>query len=234
MVSSGTFYGTVAVLVALLLASSTFALLYFNGYQQEASQNQMYVSELGTALTSYRSLASSYNSSIDEYNATLYLLVGALANLNTSTPAYRNASLALASLWASYQHLASFGGRRALAYEARMLVEYGNGTRVWFNNTSVQPGWNAYVTTVVLLDGRVVAQWYPAGYFGQGEPGEHFVTGIAGVPQTATKSWFFWQYGGGKWSASVAGADELQIVNGTTFAWTLCSYDAGYNPSCAP
>ena len=232
MVSRGTFYGVVVVFVALLLVSSTLTLVYFNEYQQEASLNQSHVDELDAALGSYRTLAASYNSSIGEYNQTLSLLAGALASLNTTTPAYHDASVDLSSLWASYQRLAAFGGRRALAYEVRMLVDFGNGTRAWFNDTSVQPGWNGYIATLVLLDGKVEAQWYPAGYFGSGTPGEHFVTGVDGVPQSSTKSWFFWEYSGGGWSVSSSGADELQIVNGTTFAWALCSYDANFNPTC--
>jgi hypothetical protein len=234
LVSRGMFYGISVTFVALILVSSTLALVYFNDYQQEASQNQVYVSELGSALASYRSLAASYNSSIGDYNRTLSLLVVALANLNTSLPAYRNASMALSSLWTSYQRLADFGGRKALVYEVRMLVDYGNGTRTWYNDTSIQPGWNGYVVTLVLLDGQVEGSWYPSGYFGQGVPGEHFVTGIDGVSQTPSMSWFVWQFDGRKWNLFPSGADELQVVNGTSFAWTLCSYDANFNPACSP
>jgi len=227
MPSKGVFYGTVTVLVAFLLVTSTFAVLYYNQYQQEVLQNQRYVGELNAALASYRSLSGSYDTSLRDYNTTLSLLVAAVANLNTSTPAYRNASVAISSLWISYRALARVAGEHVLTYAARMLVDYGNGIRHWYNDTAIKPGWNAYVVTLVLLEGNVQATWYP-------QFGEHFVTGINGVPSTASKSWFIWEYAGGGWTASQTGADQIPMHNGTTIAWTLCGYDVSFNPTCKP
>ena len=227
MVSKGVFYGVVVTLVALLLITSTFAFIFHNDYQQETSQNQKYVKELDTALQSYRSLSTSFNSSLKEYGTTLSLLAGAVANLNTTTPAYHNASAALSALWASYRELSSAGGHRLLVYGVHMVVNFGNGTRRWYNDTSAQPGWNGYVVTLVLLRGNVQAAWYP-------QYGEHLVTGLGGVSQTTTKSWFLWTVNGGKLTPSQTGVDQLQIINGTSFAWTLCAYDANYNPTCSP
>jgi len=227
LVSKGAFYGIVVTFVALLLISSALALVYFNEYQQEVAQNNSYVGELNTALASYRSLSGSYNTSLSGYGTALSLLTTAIANLNTSTPAYRNASVALATLWTSYQKLASFSGRRALVYAVNMLVDFGNGTRRWYNDTRILPGWNGYVASLVLLNGNVQAAWYP-------QYGEHLVTGIDGVPQTASTSWFVWQFGHGGWTPSQTGADQLRINNGTVIAWTLCGYDINYNPTCSP
>jgi type II secretory pathway pseudopilin PulG len=227
VVSKGTFYGVVITLVALLLISSALTVVYYNDYQQGASQNQKYVQELNTALAHYRSLSSSFNSSLSDYGTTLNLLATAVANLNTSTPAYRNASLALSSLWSSFEKLSSSGGHRALVYGVHMLVNFGSGTRRWYNDTATQPGWNGYVVTLVVLNGNVQATWYPL-------YGEHLVTGIGGVSQSTTKSWFLWSFTGGKWASSQTGADQLHINNGTSFAWALCSYDANFNPTCTP
>ena len=215
------------MLIALLVVSGTSAVIYYGQYQTEASQNQRYVRELNTALASYRSLSGSFNSSISDYGRTLTLLSSAVANLNTSTPAYRNASVSLASLWSSYQQLSRLSGRRALVYSVHLLVDLGNGTRRWFNNTSIQPGWNGYVATLVLLKGNLEAAWYP-------QYGEHFVTAVDGVMQNSKASWFFWDYGGGNWNVAQTGADGLMVDNGTSIAWTLCGYDINYNPSCSP
>jgi len=212
---------------ALLLISSTFALVYYSDYQQASSQSGSYAGELGTALASYRSLSGDYNSSLRDYNTTLSLLATAVANLNTSTPAYVNASAALAKLWDSYQQLANISGRRTLAYTVNLLVDFGNGTLMWYNDTSTQPGWNGYVASLVVLKGNVQATWYP-------QYGEHFVTGIEGVPSTPSTSWFVWKFGGGGWSSSQTGADQMEVNNGTTIAWTLCTYDSSYNPTCSP
>lgn len=223
----GAVYGMAALFVALLIVSSTAALYYYGQSQQSGSQSQEYVGELATALTSYRSLSVQYNASLADYNTTLSLLAGAVANLNTSTPAYRNASLELSSLWRSYQQLASFSGRKALAYGVHLLVDFGNGTRRWYNDTSVQPGWNGYVATLVLLRGNLQAAWYP-------QYGEHLVTAVGGVSQTTSTSWFFWEFGGGAWTLSSTGADELQVYNGTSIAWALCGYDSNFQPTCVP
>jgi hypothetical protein len=234
MPSKGAFYGVVVLFLALLIISSSMALYYYGEGLQTSSQNQKYVEELDTALASYRSLSAKYNASLSDYNATLSLLAGAVANLNTTAPAYRNASLELSSLWNAYQQLASFSGRRVLAYEVNMLLDFGNGTSRWYNDSAAQPGWNGYVTTLVLLKGNVQAVWYPAGSFGPGTEGEHFVTGLDGVSQTSSAYWGIWQFSGGNWSYLETGADLMEIHNGTTFAWALCSLDASYHPTCTP
>jgi len=234
MPSKGVSYGVVAVFLALLIISSSFALYYYEEGQQTTSQNQKYVEELATALASYRSLSAKYNASLGDYNATLSLLTTAVANLNTSTPAYRNASLELSSLWNSYQQLAGFSGRKVLVYDVNLLMDFGNGTVRWYNDSAAQPGWNGYVTTLVLLSGKVQALWYQAGSFGPGTPGEHFVTGLDGVSQTSSMYWGIWQFSGGSWSYLETGADLMEIHNGTTFAWALCGLDASYHPTCIP
>lgn len=226
-VAKGVFYGTVILLVALLIISATVATVYYGQYQSEASQNQRHVDELNTALANYRSLSGSFNSSLEDYNSTLSLLAQAVGSLNTSTPAYQNASVALSSLWNSYQQLAAANGRKALVYDVKLLIDFGNGSLRWYNDSSAQPGWSGYVTTLVLLKGNVQAVWYP-------QYGEHFVTGLDGVSQTSLMYWGIWQYGGGKWSYIQVGADDLDVQNGTTIAWALCSLNASYHPTCTP
>ncbi len=202
------------------------ALLYYNQYQQQASETQRYVSEVQAALASYRSLSSDNRAALAGYNTTISLLADAVANLNTSTQAYHDASGALSTLWSRYLTL-SGNGSGSYVYSARMLVDFGNGTRHWFNDTQIQPGWNAYVATVVLLGGRVQASWYP-------QYQEHFVEGLDGVASGQSNSWFVWEYGKGGWQLSQTGADPIQVFNGTAFAWTLCGYDSNFNPTCTP
>lgn len=225
--SKPAFYGVIVVLVALLLISSSFAAVYYGEYQQESSIDRKHQAELSLALANYQSLLSLYNFSLAGYNQTLSLLAEAVSNLNTSTPAYRAAAADLASLWSTYQGLANGNGHRALVYSVRMLVDYGNGTRRWYNDSAAQPGWNGYVVSLVLLEGNAQATWYP-------QYGEHFVTGINGVNQTSSESWFVWEFDNGRWVPSAMGSDQLRIVNGTVLAWTLCGYDASFNPTCMP
>jgi hypothetical protein len=225
--SKGILYGIFAVLAALLVVSASVAVLYYGEYQTQVSQNQQSLSELRTALSNYDSLARSYNSSLRDYNSTLSLLATAVANLNTTTPAYRNASLALTSLWNSYLQLSSFSGRNVLTYGVHMLVYYENGSVTWYNDTMIQPGWNAYVVTLVLLNGRVGAIWYP-------EFQEHLVLSLNGVSSGQSDSWFVWVRNGNQWKVSPTGAEGIPIYNETVFAWTLCGYDSSFNPTCTP
>ena len=221
-----TFYGIAVVLVAFLLIVSTLAASYYYQDQQALSQNQSYAKELDTALASYRSLSGSFNSSLGDYSVTLSLLATAVANLNTSTPAYANASAALNSLWKSYQALSASGGRRALFYQVDILVDYGNGTRRWINSTQVQPGWNGYVDTLVAFNGMVQATWYP-------DYGEHIITGLQGVSDTSSQDWFLLTYNRtASWQLAQVGVDEIPIVNGTAFAWLFCSANSNYLPTC--
>ena len=227
MVARGTFYGVVTVLVAALLVTSSLAVFYYYRYQDQGSASQEYADELATALQRYNTLSASFSLSLQDYKETLSLLADAVANFNTSTPAYQNASAALSSLWSSYQALAGASGTGVMAYQVSMLVDYGNGTRRWYNDSAVEPGWNAYVVTLVLLDGSVQAAWYP-------QYGEHFVTGLNGVAGTGSNSWFVWVHDSGGWTASQTGADYIRVHNGTIFAWTLCGFDSDFSPACRP
>lgn len=216
----------VAVLLAALLVSLTFGGVYFGQYNRSSAQNRVYARELDAALSNYNSLAGRFNASLKDDNATLSLLAAAVADLNTSTPVYRNASTDLASLWRSYQGLAA-GGGRAITYQVHMLVDYGNGTRVWYNDTRVQPGWNGYVVTLVLLNGSVEASWYP-------QFGEHLIMGIQGVNDTPNQSWFVLTYSQkSSWQAAQVGVDEVPMNNGTIFGWAFCAENSAYGPACS-
>lgn len=215
----------VAILLAALLVSLTFAGVYYGQYSQSSAQSGAYAKELDVALANYNSLAGRYNASLIDDNATLSLLATAVANMNTSTAIYRNASVDLASLWSSYQELAASGGK-ALTYQVHMLVDYGNGTKTWYNDTRVQPGWNGYIVTLVLLNGSVDALWYP-------QYGEHLVTGIGGVNDTQSETWFVITYSrAASWQAAQVGVDDIPMGNGTVFAWAFCAENSSYGPAC--
>lgn len=229
MADKSLLYGVVVVFVALLLVSSLTAAYYFSAEQQQAEAARNYARDLNGTISQYSALHSSLGVALENYNSTLSLLVQAAANLNTSTPAYQNVVSHLAGLWKSYLNLTeSYRGTFA-SYSTDMLVDYGNGTRVWYNDTRIQPGWNLYTTTLVLLKGNIQAELYSTF-----QPPEHFIYGINGVLSSKTTGWFLWVQSGGGWQVSQAGADSQRAYNGTVFAWTLCQYDQNYNPTCTP
>jgi len=218
-------YGVAVTLVALLIISATAGAYYYYEYQQAAQSKNQYVNELRTEAAKYGGLASNYNSSLSLYNETFALLVGVISVVNTSLPIYQQASSQLSQLWSRYLSLKPESGS---LYAADILIDFGNGTRLWFNDTKVQPGWNAYVETVVLSHGDLQAQWYPVYQ-------EHFLTGIDGVSDSQTMSWFLWTYNKtASWQTSQVGADLLPVYNGSVIAWTYCGQTTTYAPECTP
>jgi hypothetical protein len=218
-------YGVAITLVALLVISATAGAYYYYEYQQATRSRNQYVSELTTAESQYNGLASNYNSSLSLYNETFALLVRTIAVVNTSLPIYQEASSQLSQLWGRYLSLKP---PSSSLYTADILVDFGNGTRLWYNDTRVQPGWNMYVETVVLSRGDLQAQWYP-------EFQEHLVSGIDGVSDSQTKGWFLWTYNEtASWQTSQLGADLLPVYNGSVLAWTYCGETASYAPECTP
>ncbi len=227
MSSNRTQNGVIVLLIALLLVTSSLAALYYGRYQEQTSDTNSYVKELRGALAEYRQLSSSYRSSLEGFNRTISLLTNALSNLNTSAPAYLEGSRALGTLWNQYLALSSEDGVGLARYSANMSLEFGNGTKRLFTGEMIQPGWNAYMATLVILNGSVQATWYP-------EFQEHYVTAIEGVSGGKTTAWFVWSLDGARWELAPTGADAVQVHNGTTFAWTLCSYDKSFKPDCSP
>jgi len=115
--------------------------------------------------------------------------------------------------------------------DSRILLDFGNGTSHWYNNTQIQPSWNLYLGTLVITSGNVNATWY-------GPPlSEHYVTGIDGVQDTNSEFWFFWIYNGtsSSWEIPQLGADRYMMYNGSIYAWTFCGMNSTtYEPTCTP
>ncbi len=106
------------------------------------------------------------------------------------------------------------------------VVNFGNSTVTWYNESNVPAHWNFYNLTVFITNGNLVAEFYPAPL------NEHLVTSIEGVQNAGQFSWTLWIFCGAKkaWSFSNVGADEIRLVNGETLAW---AYVAPHSPPVA-
>jgi hypothetical protein len=225
-----TLYGLTLVLTALLIISVVSGIYYYYEYGQATQSKNQYVSELVTATSQYDKLASNYNSALSLDNKTLGLLVGTIAVVNTSLPIYEQASGELSHLWSQYLSLKP---ARSSLYSADILVDFGNGTRHWYNNTQVQPGWSLFTATVVLTNGDLQAPLY----YVTGSGWEHFVSEIEGVANSNSNNeyWWVWTYDRtGGWTTASVGADLLPVYNGSVFAWTYCGTSPSYSPTCTP
>jgi Flp pilus assembly protein TadG len=211
--SPKTLYGVAAVLLAGLIISSTFGIFYYNQFAQQSQVANHYASDLSDSASQYNSLASQYDSALSQYNQSLALLAGTVGAVNTSLPIYAQASSQLSVLWSGYLKLKP---QSVHVYSADVLFNFGNGTRRWYNNTQIQPGWNLYTATVVITRGNMQATWYPSF-------GEHFMNSIGGVSGTSTNYWIIWSYNStASWQKASLGADDLPVYNGSVFAWTFC------------
>jgi hypothetical protein len=114
-------------------------------------------------------------------------------------------------------------------YTSSILIDYGNGTSTWYNDTALAPGTNLYTATVLIMNGNVNATFYG------GSLQEHFVNGIGGIDDNSIQSWFLWTYNStASWQIAMVGADDLPITNGVVYGWTFCGATSSGNPTCTP
>ena len=124
--------------------------------------------------------------------------------------------------------LQHFISKYGAVLQANVLIDFGNGTRNWFNGTEVQPGWNLYTLTLAVTNGDVNSTCC--------EFGSHFVTGIYGVQNqpSQNRAWLLWTYNTtSSWQPAQEGADLINVFNDSVFAWTFCFYNPSTgNPQC--
>jgi hypothetical protein len=103
-----------------------------------------------------------------------------------------------------------------------MLVNYGNGTIAWYNETSIPSVSNLYDLTIYLTKGNIEGKFYGPPY------NEHFVTAINGVANNSPYYWTVWLFCRNKngWTVALVGADEVRIAKGETVAW---AYEIPYH-----
>lgn len=95
------------------------------------------------------------------------------------------------------------------------LINYGNETSKWYNETGIPAAWNFYHLTVFLARCNLEAQYYGAPL------NEHYVTGINGVRNDPPSFWILWVYcqKDGAWSVSKVGVDLIKLVDNSVLAW---------------
>jgi len=117
----------------------------------------------------------------------------------------------------------SNGGSVGNNVQTNTLINYGNGTLRWYNETSVPATWNFYQLTFHLANGNVQEQCYGPPY------NEHYVTGINNVNDRSPFYWTVWIFcqSQNAWATSPVGVDLIRLSNGETLAW---AYEVPYQP----
>jgi len=90
-----------------------------------------------------------------------------------------------------------------------LLVDFGNGTKVWYNDTRVPIGYTLLNLTYSRLH-SVEYTVYPFGVF---------LNKIMGIPNQGTWYWLWWEYGQEGWKMGETGADAAKLKDGGVYAW---------------
>jgi hypothetical protein len=103
--------------------------------------------------------------------------------------------------------------RLGVRYSSDILIDFGNGTRTWHNDTLFQPGLNLYVATQIVTGGNINSTYYP-------KYSEHLITAMYDVANSGNDYWGLWNYNSTSWQSAQVGADQIQVANNSVFAWT--------------
>jgi len=100
-----------------------------------------------------------------------------------------------------------------------VLLNYGNGTLVWYNQTFVPSTWNFFNVTELITKGNLGAVFFASF-------GSHFVYSINGVGCPASnifcdEAWGFWTLDGICWDLPFVGVDVIPVTQAMTVAWYL-------------
>lgn len=111
--------------------------------------------------------------------------------------------------------------------EVNVLVNFGNGTRTWYNATVLPSGSSMYNTTTRLFGTDVVATFSQYGVM---------VSEIAGVGTSQDHPnsywvWFRWDQTSRTWIMGDTAADQHRLSPAETVAWAFVDFS---NPNVAP
>ena len=93
-----------------------------------------------------------------------------------------------------------------------IMIDYGNETIVWYNDTRIQVGASVLDATIVACETE-----YQTSDFGS------FVTTVNGLEQDASHFWI-WSIHENEWTMGPVGADQYSIHDGDVIGWTYTSF----------
>jgi len=100
----------------------------------------------------------------------------------------------------------------SLTYTVRILVKYGNGSTLWYNQTRIPIGWSFLQATNKTTGGKVLGQRYSIGTF---------VTSINGAPGNGPKYWIAYSWNGKNWVPLEILPELYTLRQGEIVAWYL-------------
>ena len=102
-----------------------------------------------------------------------------------------------------------------VAHKVNLLINFDNGTKIWYNGTYVPIDSNLFHLTLKITDGDVN---YTNSQYGL------FINSISGVganPVDKSRAWLWWYYNPTqeKWYIGEVGADQHILYAGEIIAW---------------
>jgi len=106
----------------------------------------------------------------------------------------------------------------SISLRVNILVSYGNGTNMWYNDTALPLASTAFTAIFAIADVK-----HTESEFGI------FVTSINGVVGNSTHFWLYWGWDveNSEWIFPDVGASQYILHRGDTIAWT---YESEYPP----
>lgn len=106
-----------------------------------------------------------------------------------------------------------------ISFSTDLMFNYGNGSKIWYNNTRLPLGIDLYNATLLISNGNMNSTYYP-------EYKSHFITAIDGVgvfgdPEKMYWSWISWYYDDvlGEWLSHDVSSDMVFPSEGDILAW---------------
>lgn len=101
--------------------------------------------------------------------------------------------------------------------KVNILLSYGNGTKIWYNNTAVPLGSTAFTALLAITDIK---------YTDYGEELGILVTSINGRVGNSTHGWLYWGWDAenSKWELPEYSASKYILHRGDTIAFAYESY----------
>jgi len=96
-----------------------------------------------------------------------------------------------------------------IGVEVDLLIDFGNGTRLWFNDTLLPYG-------ATLLNATLLKA-YPVKY-STSDLGA-FVEEVMGVSNSNPYYWIWWEFQNGEWVIGEVAADMVLLRDGEVYAW---------------
>ncbi|GEM_PF-355559 len=159
----------------------------------------------------YESTLSSFNSTIELLKFKSNALIGKLMRAAeiASSSGIVNVSSSIYNCIDVLRELCSIVGVKIIVHIA---IDYGNGTRLWFNSTLINLGETLFNATLKVAD--VEYDVYPFGVF---------IKSINGVENNPSESlywmWWYWDHEAGRWVLGPIGCDKYVLSNNSIVIW---------------